>query len=72
MVKVVEQDRMTKPRCLAVCAGESDGGSCSPIMVRKFSELMNVDQVKIMPEQGYQLDRLIVQVAIGEFLSCDS
>jgi hypothetical protein len=41
-------------------------------MVRKFSELMNVDQVKIMPEQGYQLDRLIVQVAIGEFLSCDS
>ena len=69
MVKVVEQDRMTKPRCLAVCAGESDGGSCSPIMVRKFSELMNVDQVKIMPEQGHPLDRLIVQAVIDEFLS---
>ena len=69
MVKVVEQDRMTKPRCLAVCAGESDGGPCSPIMVRKFSELMNVDQVKIIPDQGHQLDRLIVQVVIGEFLS---
>ena len=54
---------------MAVCAGELDGGSCSPIMVRKFSELMNVDQVKIMPEQGYQLDRLIVQAVIGEFLS---
>ena len=70
--EALEQGRMTKPKYLVVCAGELDAGSCSPIMVRKFSELMNVDQVKIMPEQGHQLDRLIVQVAIGEFLSCDS
>ena len=67
--EAIEQGRMTKPSYLAVCAGELDGGSCSPIMVRTFCELMNVDQVKIMPEQGHQLDRLIVQAVIGEFLS---
>ena len=49
--EALEQGRMTKPSYLAVCAGELDGGSCSPIIVRKFSELMNVDQVQIMPEQ---------------------
>ena len=67
--EALEQGRMTKPSYLAVCAGELDGGSCSPIMVCKFSELMNVDQVKIMPEQGHQLDHLIVQAVIGELLS---
>ena len=67
--EAIEQGRMTKPSYLAVCAGELDGGSCSPIMVRTFCELMNVDQVKIMPEQGHPLDRLIVQAVIDEFLS---
>jgi len=41
--EALEQGRMTKPSYLAVCAGELDAGSCSPIMVRKFSELINVD-----------------------------
>jgi len=70
--EALEQGRMTKPSYLAVCAGELDGGSCSPIMVRKFSELINVDQVQIIPDQGHQLDRIIVQTAIGEFLAKDS
>ena len=52
--EALEQGRMTKPSYLAVCAGELDGGSYSPIMVRKFGELMNVDQLKIMPEQRHQ------------------
>ena len=67
--EALEQGRMTKPSYLAVCAGELDGGSCSPIIVRKFSELMNVDQVQIMPEQGHQLTRDVVQSVVGLFLA---
>ena len=67
--EALEQGRIAKPSYLAVCSGELDAGSCSPIMVRKFSELIEADQVQIMPNQGHQLDRSIVQVAIGEFLA---
>ena len=56
----------------ATCSGELDAGSCSPIMVRKFSELIKADQVQLIPEQGHQLDRSIVQAAIGEFLAQNS
>ena len=52
----------------ATCVGELDAGSCSPIIVRKFSELIEADQVQIMPNQGHQLDRSIVRLAISEFL----
>ena len=66
--EALEQGRMTKPSYLAVCAGELDAGSCSPIVVRKFSELINADQVQIIPEQGHKLDRSIVQSVVGLFL----
>ena len=52
----------------ATCAGELDAGSCSPIMVRKFSELIEADQVQIIPDQGHHLDRSIVQSVVGLFL----
>jgi len=67
--EALEQGRMAKPSYLAVCAGELDAGSCSPIMVRKFSELINVDQVQIIPEQGHQLSRTVVQSVIERFLT---
>ena len=67
--EALEQGRMTKPSYLTVCAGELDAGSCSPIMVRKFSELINVDQVQIIPEQGHQLTRTVVQSVVGLFLA---
>ena len=67
--EALEQGRIAKPSYLAVCSGELDAGSCSPIMVRKFSELIEADQVQIIPDQGHQLDRSIVQVAISEFLA---
>ena len=67
--EALEQGRMTKPSYLAVCAGELDGGSCSPIMVRKFSELINVDQVQIIPDQGHQLARTVVQSVVGRFVT---
>ena len=60
---------MTKPRYLAVCAGELDGGSCNPIMVRQFSELIKADQVQLIPEQGHQLARTVVQSVVGLFLT---
>jgi len=60
---------MTKPKYLKVCAGELDGGACSPTVVREFSELIKADQVQLIPDQGHQLDRSIVQVASGEFLA---
>ena len=66
--EALEQGRMTKPKYLVVCVGELDAGSCSPIMVRKFSELINVDQVQIIPEQGHQLARAVVQSVVGLFL----
>ena len=68
-IEALEQGRMTKPSYLAVCAGELDGGSCSPIMVRKFSELMSVDQLQMIPEQGHQLARTVVQSVVGLFLA---
>lgn len=52
-----------------MCAGELDGGSCSPIMVRKFSELIKADQVQIILEQGHQLNRAIVQAVVEGFLT---
>ena len=66
--EALEQGRIAKPSYLAVCSGALDAGSCSPIMVRKFSELIEADQVQIMPNQGHQLDRSIVRLAISEFL----
>ena len=60
---------MTKPRYLEVCAGELDSGACSPSVVMDFSELIKADQVQLIPDQGHQLDRSIVQVVIGEFLA---
>jgi pimeloyl-ACP methyl ester carboxylesterase len=67
--EALEQGRMTKPSYLAVCAGELDGGSCSPIMVRQFSELIKADQVQLIPEQGHQLARTVVQSVVGLFLT---
>jgi hypothetical protein len=67
--EALEQGRMTKPRYLEVCAGELDGGACSPTVVMEFSELIKADQVQLIPDQGHQLDRSIVQAAIGEFLA---
>jgi len=67
--EALEQGRMIKPSYLAVCAGELDAGSCSPIMVRKFSELINVNQVQIIPDQGHQLARTVVQSVVGLFLA---
>jgi hypothetical protein len=67
--EALEQGRMTKPIYLEVCAGELDGGSCSPSVVLEFSELIKADQVQLIPDQGHQLDRSNVQVAIGEFLA---
>lgn len=69
MVKAVEQDRMTKPRYLEVCAGELDGGACSPTVVLEFSELIKADQVQLIPEQGHQLAHTVVQSVVGLFLA---
>ena len=67
--EALEQGRMTKPSYLEVCAGELDGGACSPTVVLEFSELIRADQVQLIPDQGHQLDRSNVQAAIGEFLA---
>ena len=67
--EALEQGRIAKPSYLAVCSGELDAGSCSPIMVRKFSELIEADQVQIIPDQGHHLDRSIVQSVVGQFLT---
>ena len=69
MVKAVEQDRMTKPRYLEVCAGELDGGACSPTVVMEFSELIKADQVQLIPDQGHQLARTIIQSVVELFLA---
>jgi hypothetical protein len=50
--EALEQGRIAKPSYLEVCAGELDAGSCSPIMVRNFSELIEADQVQIMPNNA--------------------
>jgi hypothetical protein len=67
--KALEQGTMTKPRYLEVCAGELDGGACSPTVVMEFSEVIKADQVQLIPEQGHQLGHSIVQTVIGEFLA---
>ncbi len=67
--EALEQGRIAKPSYLAVCSGELDAGSCSPIMVRKFSELIEADQVQLIPDQGHQLARTIVQSVVGLFLT---
>jgi len=67
--EALEQGRMTKPNYLAMCSGELDGGSCSPNIVRQFSELINADYVHIIPDQGHQLGRANVQSVVGEFLT---
>ena len=66
--EALEQGRIAKPNYLSVCSGELDAGSCSPVMVRKFSELIEADQVQLIPDQGHQLDRSIVQSVVGLFL----
>ena len=53
----------------ATCVGELDAGSCSPIIVRKFSELIEADEVQIMPNQGHQLTPTVVQSVVGQFLT---
>jgi hypothetical protein len=70
--EALEQGRTAKPSYLAVCSGELDAGSCSPTMVRKFSELIDADQVQIMPNQGHQLAPTVVQSVVGLFLKHSS
>ena len=67
--EALEQGRMTKPSYLEVCAGELDGGACSPTVVLEFGELIKADQVQLIPDQGHQLDRSIVQSVVGQFLT---
>ena len=67
--EALEQGRMTKPKYLEVCAGELDGGACSPTVVMEFSELIKADQVQLIPDQGHQLGRSIVQSVVGQFLT---
>jgi len=66
--EALEQGRMTKPRYLEMCAGELDGGSCSPSAVLEFSELIKADQVQLIPDQGHQLAPTVVQSVVGLFL----
>ncbi|WP_443628498.1 hypothetical protein [Candidatus Njordibacter sp. Uisw_002] len=66
--EALEQGRIAKPKYLAVCSGELDAGSCNPIMVRKFSELIEADEVQLIPEQGHQLAPTVVQSVVGLFL----
>ena len=68
-LEALEQGRMAKPSYLEVCAGELDGGSCSPSAVLDFSELIKADQVQLIPDQGHQLDRSIVQSVVVLFLT---
>jgi hypothetical protein len=70
--EALEQGRIAKPSYLVVCSGELDAGSCSPTMVRKFSELIEADQVQIMPNQGHQLAPTVVQSVVGLFLKHSS
>ena len=67
--EALEQGRMTKPMYLEVCAGELDGGSCSPTVVLEFSELIKADQVQLIPDQGHQLAPSAVQSVVGQFLT---
>ena len=67
--EALEQGRMNKPSYLEVCAGESDGGACSPTVVLEFSELIKADQVQLIPEQGHQLTSTVVQLVVGLFLA---
>ena len=67
--EALEQGRMTKPMYLEVCAGELDGGSCSPTVVLEFSELIKADQVQLIPDQGHQLAPTVVQSVVGLFLN---
>ena len=67
--KALEQGRMNKPSYLEVCAGESDGGACSPTVVMEFSELIKADQVQLIPDQGHQLTSTVVQLVVGLFLA---
>ena len=67
--EALEQGRMTKPRYLGVCTGESDCGACSPTVVLEFSEIIKADQVQLVPEQGHRLGYSIVQTVISEFLA---
>ena len=67
--EALEQGRMTKPRYLELCAGELDGGACSPTVVLEFSELIKADQVQLIPEQGHQLASSVVQSVVGLFLA---
>ena len=66
--EALEQGRIAKPNYLSVCSGELDAGSCSPVMVRKFSELIEADQVQLIPDQGHQLAPTAVQSVVGLFL----
>jgi len=66
--EALEQGRMTKPSYLEVCAGELDGGACSPTVVLEFSELIKADQVQLIPDQGHQLAPTVVQSVVGLFL----
>ena len=67
--EALEQGRMNRPSYLEVCAGESDGGACSPTVVLEFSELIKADQVQLIPEQGHQLTSTVVQLVVGLFLA---
>ena len=67
-LEALEQGRMAKPSYLEVCAGESDGGACSPTVVLEFSELIKADQVQLIPDQGHQLAPTVVQSVVGLFL----
>jgi hypothetical protein len=66
--EALEQGRIAKPSYLEVCAGESDGGACSPTVVLEFSELIKADQVQLIPDQGHQLAATVVQSVVGLFL----
>jgi len=67
--EALEQGRMTKPSYLEVCAGELDSGACSPTVVMEFSELIKADQVQLIPDQGHQLARTIIQSVVELFLA---
>ena len=45
------------------------GGACRPTVVLEFSELIKADQVQLIPDQGHQLDRSIVQSVVVLFLT---
>ena len=62
------EGRVTRPEYLRIVTGAADP-VCCPELARSVAEILQADEIEVLPDQGHQLDVVDVQWRVADFIA---